>query len=287
VSNAGAVDPSRIAEQVRSRISVRPDVLLVLGSGLGAVERSVEDGVSVPFRDLAGMPDASVRGHAGRFVAGRIGEASVLVASGRFHAYEGHGMDTVVLPVRVAACLGASTLVATNAAGGIREDLLPGDLMLIENHLNLMFRNPLVGPVVGGEERFPDMTEPYDRTLRAIAEHVGREAGIPMARGVYGAMLGPSYETAAEVEMLSRLGADVVGMSTVPEVIAARARGMRCLAFSMVTNRAAGLSHAPLSHEEVLEVGTRSAGRLAALLAGVIPALAGQPIEESPGTGAK
>lgn len=264
------LDARRVADQLADRIVGRPDVFIVLGSGLGGIEQSVRDAVVVPFEALSGMPSASVPGHAGRFVAGRIGSAAVLVASGRFHAYEGHGMEAVALPVRVAACLGASTFVVTNAAGGIREDLLPGDLVVLENHLNLMFRNPLVGPVVEGETRFPDMSAPYDRALRSVAEGVAQELGFPLARGVYAAVLGPSYETAAEVRMLSRLGADLVGMSTVPEVIVARARGMRCLAFSMVTNRAAGLSEAPLGHEEVLEVGKRSAGRLAELVSGVI-----------------
>ena len=242
----------------------------MLGSGLGAVEERVEDPVTVPFGDLAGMPGSSVHGHAGRFVAGRLGGARVLVASGRFHAYEGHGMDVVALPVRVAAILGATTLVATNAAGGIREDLGPGDLVLIQDHLNLMFRNPLVGPVREGETRFPDMSAPYDPGLATLAQDAAGRLGIPLAGGTYAAVLGPSYETAAEVRMLSRLGADVVGMSTVPEVIVARARGIECLAFSMVTNRATGLSETPLSHDEVLEVGQRAGGRLADLITEVV-----------------
>ena len=196
-------------------------------------------------------------------------------------------MDAVALPVRIAACLGASTLVATNASGGIRDDLLPGDLVAIVNHLNLMFRNPLVGPVLEGEARFPDMTVPYDAGLRSLAAKVAHERGIALAEGVYAAVLGPSYETASEVAMLARLGADLVGMSTVPEVIVARARGMRCLALSMVTNRAAGLSEAPLSHREVLEVGARSAGRLAELVSGVVRGLGRQSPTVSPENGAK
>jgi purine-nucleoside phosphorylase len=279
-------DARRVADQLADRIAVRPDVFIVLGSGLGGVERTVGDAAVVPFAELSGMPPTSVRGHAGRFVAGRIGSAAVLVSSGRFHAYEGHGMEAVALPVRMAACLGASMLVVTNAAGGIREDLLPGDLVVLDDHLNLMFRNPLVGPVAEGETRFPDMSAPYDAELRSLAESVARELGIPLARGVYAAVLGPSYETAAEVRMLSRLGADLVGMSTVPEVIVARALGMRCLAFSMVTNRAAGLSGAPLSHEDVLEVGSRSAGRLAELVSGVIHEVGRQALD-GPELGAK
>ncbi|MEX2465884.1 MAG: purine-nucleoside phosphorylase [Gemmatimonadota bacterium] len=268
-----APEPERIAEQLSGRIAMQPDVFIVLGSGLGAIEQSVEDAVSVPFQAIRGMPRPSVKGHAGRFVMGSIGGVSVLLQSGRFHAYEGHGMDTVALPVRVAACLGASTLVATNAAGGIREDLGPGRLVRIEDHLNLMLGNPLAGSVVEGEARFPDMSEPYDRALGVLAANVAERLGISLDRGVYAAVLGPSYETAAEVRMLARLGADLVGMSTVPEVITARARGMRCLAFSMVTNRAAGLSDAPLSHDDVLEVGARAGGRLADLVSGVMAEL--------------
>ena len=276
-------DPRRVADALAGRIDSLPDVFIVLGSGLGAVEQRVEDPVTVPFGDLAGMPVSAIEGHAGRFVAGRMGGVAVLVASGRFHAYEGHGMDVVALPVRVAALLGATTLVVTNAAGGIREDLRPGDLVLIQDHLNLMFRNPLVGDVRDGEVRFPDMSAPYDPELAALAHTAAGHLGIPLAGGVYAAVLGPSYETAAEVRMLSRMGADVVGMSTVPEVVVARARGMRCLAFSMVTNRATGLSAEPLGHDEVLSVGRKAGGRLADLITevvGSLPPSAGQPAQK-------
>jgi purine-nucleoside phosphorylase len=282
-----APDPQEIADALAGRIGIRPDVFIVLGSGLGAVEERVDDPVTVSFGDLDGMPGSSVQGHAGRFVAGRLGGVAVLVASGRFHAYEGHGMDMVALPVRVAAILGANILVATNAAGGIREDLGPGDLVLIQDHLNLMFRNPLVGAVREGEARFPDMSAPYDPGLAKLAHDAAGGLGIPLAGGTYAAVLGPSYETAAEVRMLSRMGADVVGMSTVPEVIVARARGMKCLAFSMVTNRATGLSDAPLSHDEVLEVGRGAGGRLADLITEVVGALGSSASAPSQDRGAK
>lgn len=258
--------PESIAGVLGARSDVRPVALIVLGSGLGVIETRVTDPVAVPFREIPGMPGTSVAGHAGRFVLGRVGGLPVLLQSGRFHAYEGHPPAVLALGVRVAAELGASVLVATNAAGGIRDDLQPGDLVLIEDHVNLTGRNPLVGSVRDGEKRFPDMTEVYDTELRAIVAASGERLGEPLRSGVYGAVLGPSFETPAEVRMLRTLGVDVVGMSTVPEVIVARARGMRCVAVSMVTNRAAGLSGAPLSHEEVLEVGDRAGARLARVL---------------------
>jgi len=174
------------------------------------------------------------------------------------------------LPARVFHALGVATLILTNAAGGIRPTFRPGTLMLIADHINLMWKNPLIGPVAPGDARFPDMSDPYDGGLRKIARAVARDARIPLEEGVYAGLLGPSYETPAEVRMLQRIGADAVGMSTVPEVIAARARGMRCLGFSTITNLAAGLSAQPLSHAEVLEVGTRVAGQLGTLIKGVL-----------------
>jgi purine-nucleoside phosphorylase len=263
-----------VVDELRSRGVGRPEALIVLGSGLGGIEREVGAPISVPFHDLAGMPTSTVPGHAGRFMFGRLGGVPVLVQSGRFHAYEGHDAQVLGLPVRVASELGARLLVTTNAAGGIRGDLEPGDLVLLEDHVNFMFRSPLVGRVQPGEDRFPDMSEPYDRRLAAVALRVAEEMRIPVARGVYGAVLGPAFETAAEVRMLALLGVDVVGMSTVPEVLVARARGMRCLAFSMVTNRATGLSESPVSHADVLEVGARAGQRLARLLVGVLGAVA-------------
>ena len=267
------IDPERLAQLLAARTDLRPEALIVLGSGLGVVEREVTEAVAVPFSDIPGMPTTSVSGHAGRFVIGRVGGLPVIVQSGRFHAYEGHSHDVLALPVRAASALGATMLIATNAAGGVRPDLRPGDLVLIDDHLNLMFRNPLVGPVWPGETRFPDMSEPYDRRLREWAVEVARAHGWPLTRGVYGAVLGPSFETAAEVRALGRLGVDVVGMSTVPEVIVAAARGMRCLAFSMVTNQATGLSAGPVDHAEVLAVGDRAGSRLGALLVEVLKRL--------------
>src|SRR5690606_29121617 len=229
------VDIDSVARELTARIGFRPRAGIVLGSGLGRISERLDRSVSVPFEELPGLPPATVPGHAGRFEAGYLAGGSVLLQAGRYHAYEGHGMDVVAAPVRIAAAIGVEMLVLTNAAGGVRPDLEPADLVLVDDHVNLMFRNPLVGPVLDGERRFPDMSEPYDAVLRSLALAAASDVGVTLKRGVYGAVLGPSFETAAEVRALARLGIDVVGMSTVPEVIAARARGGRCLAVSMGT----------------------------------------------------
>lgn len=270
-----APDVVKAAELLRSRLPWTPDVTLVLGSGLGSLVDRVEGGVAVAFQELPGFPAAGVAGHAGRWVAGTLGGARVLVQAGRYHVYEGHPPEVVAAPVRLSAALGVGTLVLTNAAGGVDPSLEPGDLVLVEDHLNLMFRSPLIGPAVSGEARFPDMTRPYDPDLLEAAERVAAGLGTPVRRGVYAALTGPTYETAAEIRMLRTLGADVVGMSTVPEVLVARALGLRCLAVSMVTNKGTGLASRPLSHQEVVEVGAAAGAKVAALLEGVLGALAG------------
>lgn len=260
------VDVEAVADALRARLGGDPEVLVVLGSGLGQLADAVVDAVVVPFVELPGWPGTSVVGHAGRYVGGRIGGRSVLLQAGRFHLYEGHAPEVVAAPIRVAAALGVGTVVLTNAAGGVDPALEPGDLVLIEDHINLMFRSPLVGPVREGDVRFPDMSAPYDAELRALARHAAEAVGVPLRGGVYAAMLGPSFETAAEVRMLGTLGAHVVGMSTVPEVIAARARALRCLAFSVVTNKGTGLTSEPQTHEEVMEVGRRAGAALVRIL---------------------
>lgn len=249
----GAV--AEAARTIRARIGDRPPAMaLVLGSGLGELVRRMDERIDVPFADLPGFPASTVAGHAGRIVAGSLAGVFVVAFAGRFHLYEGHDAATAALPARIAHALGADTLFVSNAAGGVRRTFRGGDLMLIRDHINLMWRNPLVGPVRDGETRFPDMSDPYDpgllETLRAAAAAVG----VPVVEGVYAALLGPSYETPAEVRMLERMGADAVGMSTVPEVIAARALGLRVAGMSCISNPAAGLSATPLSHDEVLEV---------------------------------
>ena len=234
-----------------------PRLAIILGSGLGQLADRIERATNIPYADIPGFPSSTVVGHAGRLIAGSIEACDVVALSGRFHLYEGHSAATAGLPVRVAHALGARVLFVSNAAGGIRATLRPGDLMLIDDHINLMWRNPLIGPVVDGDERFPDMSAPYDRELLSILREVALDAGLPVAEGVYAAVLGPSYETPAEVRMLRWMGADAVGMSTIPEVLTARALGMRVAGVSCITNHAAGMTGQPLSHYEVLEIGER------------------------------
>ncbi len=259
---------------LRERVTRAPHAVLVLGSGLGGLADEIEDPVRIPFADIPGFPRSTVAGHAGALVVGRMDGVEVAAMQGRFHLYEGWATEDVALPVRALAALGAETMLLTNAAGGVRPGMRPGDLMLIADHINLMGRNPLIGAVVPGEERFPDMSDPYDAGFRRVAEETARELGIPIVQGVYAAVLGPSYETPAEIRMIARLGADAVGMSTVPEVIVARAMGIRCLGISCITNLAAGLGGDRLSHEEVMEVGAQVRDRLAELVRAVLPRIA-------------
>ena len=262
---------ARAAQAVAQRLSGRrPAVAIVLGSGLGFLADEVQGGQWIRYADIPGFPEPGVAGHKGELVVGLLEKVPVLVQAGRFHLYEGHDAATAALPVRVFARVGVKTLIVTNAAGGIRPTFRSGTLMLIADHLNLMFRNPLIGPMLEGEERFPDMSDPYDPELRALAREAAREAHVALEEGVYAALLGPSYETPAEVRMLARLGADAVGMSTVPEVITARALGMRCLGFSIVTNPASGLSAQALSHQEVLAASAAAGAGLATVVKGVL-----------------
>lgn len=261
-------------DAVRAAIGARkPEAAIVLGSGLGFLGDHVADAVRVPYAKIPGFPIPTVPGHAGELIVGTLEGRAVIAQSGRFHLYEGYEPALAALPVRAFHALGITTLILTNAAGGIRRTFGPGTLMMLSDHINLMGRNPLVGPLVEGDQRFTDMTEPYDPALRALARKVAAEQRLRLEEGVYAAVLGPSYETKAEVRMIERMGADAVGMSTVPEVIAARARGMRCLAFSTITNPAAGLGATPLSHQEVLEVANRVKNDLARLVRGVVRGL--------------
>ncbi len=245
----------------------------MLGSGMGPLAGRVEDAVRIPYLAIPGFPVTTVVGHEGELVAGRLGGRTVLVQSGRFHLYEGHPAAVAVLPVRVFGALGIGTLILTNAAGGIRRTFSRGALMMVADHVNLTFRNPLTGPVFPGDERFPDMSDPYDSGLRSLARQVARERKVSLEEGVYLQLLGPSYETPAEIRMAERLGADAVGMSTAIEVIAARARGMRCMAFSTITNPAAGITGERLNHAEVMEVAKRVAGDLEKVIEGVVEGL--------------
>ncbi len=264
-------DVAAAAAAVRARLGGRqPAVAIVLGSGLGGLADRIGDAVRIPYADIPGFPPPTVEGHRGELVAGTLAGTPVVAQGGRFHPYEGHDAATAALPVRVFAELGVHTLVVTNAAGGVRRGFAAGTLMLITDHLNLTGRNPLVGEVLPGETRFPDMTAPYDPGLRALAREGAAELCLRLEEVVYAGLLGPTYETPAEVRWLQAIGADAVGMSTVTEVIAARARGLRCLGFSLITNPGAGLSPNPLSHAEVMETAARTGGELARLVEWVV-----------------
>ncbi|MCC6216536.1 MAG: purine-nucleoside phosphorylase [Polyangiaceae bacterium] len=247
-----------------------PAVGVVLGSGLGAFADTLAGLVRIPYADLPGMPGARVPGHAGNLCLGAASGVPIACLQGRAHAYEGHPPEKVVFGVRLLAALGCRAVLLTNAAGGIGRGLAPGDLLLLRDHLNLMGSSPLVGPNDPSGPRFPDLTHAYSPPLRAAARAAAAELGLELREGVYAAMLGPAYETPAEVRMLARLGADAVGMSTVPEVIALAHLGVPVAAVSCITNLAAGISERPLAHAEVEEVARRTRDRFSALLGGWI-----------------
>jgi purine-nucleoside phosphorylase len=271
----GAEAAHRAADVVRRHVGAvdEPVLAIVLGSGLGGLASRIENGTAVTFDAIPGFPAATVTGHAGRLLLGRLCGRSVVALAGRFHMYEGHDAAHAGFPVRVLHALGARTLFVSNAAGGINPAFTPGDLMILTDHLNLMFRNPLVGAPVAGDVRFPDMSEPYDRALAAKLRDQAASLGIAIREGVYCGLLGPTYETPAEVRMLRVLGADAVGMSTVPEVVVARAIGMRVAGVSCITNLASGVSPTPLSHAEVIETTTRVATQFERLVEGFVGAL--------------
>ncbi|MEO7083405.1 MAG: purine-nucleoside phosphorylase [Gemmatimonadaceae bacterium] len=262
------------ADAVRGRLEGKtPVAAIILGSGLGGLANDIDAIATIPYRDVPGFPAATVAGHAGTLIVGTLAGKLVLALAGRFHMYEGHDVRLAAFPARVLHALGANTLIVSNAAGGVNRMWQPGDLMLIRDHINLMFRNPLIGAVEEGDVRFPDMSSPYDAKLGDIAREVAREQGILLREGVYAGLLGPTYETAAEVRMLATIGADAVGMSTVPETIVARAIGMRVLGVSCITNLACGLSNEPITHIEVLETTARAAVRFQGLVKGVVARL--------------
>jgi purine-nucleoside phosphorylase len=254
-------------------------VAVVLGSGLNELADRLPDAVVIPYERIPYFPRTTVAGHQGRMIAGQLHGVPVLMLQGRFHYYEGHDLETVTFPVRVLAQLGVETLILTAATGGIRADLRPGDLVLLSDHLNLLGVNPLRG--INDERlgtRFPDMTEVYSPRLRGIAREEADRLGIGVAEGVYACVSGPSYETPAEIRMLRTLGADVVGMSTVPEAIVARHAGIEVLGIALVSNTAAGVLGTPITHQEVLEAGRQASPRLAALIDGVVARLAGKAL---------
>lgn len=266
----GAASARAAADAVRPALGLTADstpaCAVVLGSGLGDLAGDLADARRVPFAEVPGFPAATVAGHAGALLAGTLAGRPVLALAGRFHLYEGHPAPLAGFAVRVLHALGARTLFVSNAAGGVRRTLGPGDLMIIADHLNLTGRNPLVGPQQDGDLRFPDLSDPYDAALRVQLRAAARAAGVPVAEGVYAGLLGPTYETPAEVRMLERLGADAVGMSTVPETLVAKALGMRVAGVSLVTNAASGHTGQPLTHAEVLESGREASVRFRALV---------------------
>ena len=250
-----------------------PTIAIVLGSGLGGLVNDVRDHVTIPYGQIPGLPEVSVAGHAGQLVIGEIGGRKVAVFAGRFHAYEGHPLQLTAFPIRIAHALGVRTLFVSNAAGGVNTSFAAGDLMVIEDHLNLTFASPLTGPAEPGETRFPDMSNAYDSPLRAQLHAVGSRLGITLRDGVYAMLPGPAYETPAEVRMLRTLGADAVGMSTVPETTMARMLGLRVAGVSCITNLAAGIQETPLDHAEVLETTARVAAQFQALVRGFIESI--------------
>lgn len=259
------------AAWLKSRHARVPSVGVVLGSGLGAFGDSLAGLEKLPYADVPHLPSSTVVGHAGNLCFGDVGPAHVACLQGRVHAYEGHSLERVVLAVRVLARLGCRAVLLTNAAGGIKAELAPGDLMLITDHLNLMANNPLIGPNAEAlGPRFPDLSAAYDPALREAAREAARAENLTLREGVYAALLGPSYETPAEIRMLRALGADAVGMSTVPEVIALRHAGVRVGAISCITNLAAGLSGAVLDHREVEATAGAARDRFLGLLRGWI-----------------
>jgi len=259
---------------IQGHTEVRPGIGLVLGSGLGAFADELTERTDIPYADIPGWPHSTAIGHAGKLMIGKLGTLDVAVMAGRAHLYEGYGMQQVTYGVRVLQSIGVRSMVFTNAAGGINLELERGGLVLISDHINLQGANPLVGPnddALG--PRFPDMSEAYSRAYRETAKHVATELCIPIAEGVYAAMLGPSYETPAEIRYLRAIGADVVGMSTVPEVIVANHMGMKVLGISCVTNMAAGILPQKINHEEVLETGAMVRDTLVKFLKALLPRL--------------
>ncbi len=263
------------ARLIRKHTRVDVPVGVVLGSGLGAFAGDLTDATEIPYEAIPGFARSTVQGHAGRLVIGKVGEVTVAAMQGRFHFYEGYSLQEVTFPIRVLKLLGVRTLVLTNAAGTLNMEFVPGSLMLISDHLNLLGDNPLRGE---NDERFgprfPDLTSVYDRRLQDLVVDAAKEMEMDVRRGIYAALSGPTYETPAEIHMMRSLGADVVGMSTVPEAIVARHMGMQVLGISCITNLAAGMSDQPIDHSEVMAIGARVREQFTELLRRVINQLA-------------
>ena len=247
------------------------DTAIILGSGLGGYEEAMVDTKAVPYADIPEFPVSTVPGHAGRLTVGTLSGKRIMMMSGRFHSYEGYAMDEVTMPVRVMHLLGVKTLILTNAAGGVNQSFAPGDLMLITDYINYSGKNPLIGPNLDAfGPRFPDMSHAYDAALRNLAKGQAQALGISLKEGVYCCFSGPTYETPAEVRMARILGADAVGMSTVPETMVAGHCGMRVMAISTITNMAAGITGGAISHDEVMQVSGRVKGSFTRLMNGIV-----------------
>ncbi len=260
------------ASYIRSKSDITPEVGLILGSGLGVLAELIEDGVAIAYSDIPHFPVSTVEGHEGELLLGNIKGRPVVMMKGRFHMYEGYGPEVTAFPVRVMKALGVSSLLVTNAAGGVNTSYQPGDLMVLSDHLNLTARNPLIGP--NDPElgvRFPDLSEAYSRRLRQVFKDTAASQGLNVQEGVYAGLLGPTYETPAEIRMLRTLGADAVGMSTVSETIVARHAGVEVLGISCITNMAAGILDQPLSHDEVMETAERVRNQFLKLVLAIIP----------------
>lgn len=268
------MDLGRIMESVefvKSKVGITPKVGIILGSGLGDLAEEIEDRVNVKYEDIPNMPRSTVAGHAGQFVFGKLKGKDVVMMQGRIHFYEGHPMEVLALPIHIMKYMGVEQLIVTNAAGGVNTEFTPGDLMIISDHINFAFSNPLIGKnddKIG--PRFPDMSNPYDKDLIELAEKVGESLNIELKKGVYLMMTGPTYETPAEIKMVRILGGDAVGMSTVPDVITAKHCGLKVLGISCITNMAAGILDQPLCHSEVIETSTRVKSTFTALVKEII-----------------
>jgi purine-nucleoside phosphorylase len=259
------------ADYIKSQIKSAPETGLILGSGLNDLAEEVKDSVIIEYGKIPHFPSSTAPGHKGQLVVGKLQDRDVLVMQGRFHFYEGYPMETIVFPIRVMKLLGIKNLIVTNAAGGVNESFIPGDLMVIEDHIKMGGGHPLIGP--NNDDfgpRFPDMSQAYSRSLIEAARMVAEKQGLNLKSGVYTYMTGPSFETPAEIRMLRTLGADAVGMSTVPEVITAAHCGINVLGISCISNMAAGILDQPITEEEVIEAGQKVKSKFASLLKGII-----------------
>lgn len=259
---------------LEKHMEIKPEIGMILGSGLGILADELENAVAIPYEDIPHFPKPTVEGHKGQFVAGMLNGVPVLVMQGRFHYYEGYSLQQITFPVRVMKALGIGSLVVTNAAGGVNTDYRPGDLMIIRDHINFIGNSPLIGPNLNEfGVRFPDMSQAYDKEYIEIAQRIAKELDVTVQEGVYLATSGPAYETPAEVRMIRTLGGDAVGMSTVPEVIVARHAGMRVLGISCISNAASGILEQPLSHDEVMETTEKVKATFIKLVKGITEAI--------------